>query len=197
MTIAGIILAAGAGQRVGSPKALLELDGETFFDRMAAAMQDACDPILAVLGHHEEAVRRGVRLAGAVRFVINPHPERGMLSSLQCGLRELPADAAAAIFCPVDYPLVRAATVEALAGAFRAQPETRAVVPTCEGRHGHPVLVSRQVIDELLGLRPTASPREAIRRFRNSTVYVETGDPGVLRDVDTPADLRRLEGQDR
>ncbi len=197
MTIAGIILAAGAGRRMGSPKALLRLDGKTFFDRMVAALECCCEPVIAVLGHHEEAVRRGVRSAAAVRFVVNPDPDRGMLSSLQCGLRAVPSEAAAAIFCPVDYPLVKAATVRALAEAFRAQPAAAVIVPAFRGRHGHPVLVGRPVIGELLALASEASPREAIRRFREATLYVETGDPGILRDVDTPADLRRLEEQDR
>ena len=196
MTIAGIILAAGAGRRVGSPKALLQLEGETFFDRMVAALQPSCDLLIAVLGHHEEAVRKGVERADAVRFVRNPEPERGMLSSLQCGLRALPEETAA-IFCPVDYPLVRPATVKALAEAFRARPDAPVVVPTCEGRRGHPVLVAGRAIRDLLALPPDASPRDAIRRFRPATIYVETGDAGILHDVDTPADYGRLEDRDR
>jgi len=197
VTIAGIILAAGAGRRVGSPKALLQLEGETFFDRMVAALQPSCDPVIAVLGHHEEAVRNGVERADAVRFVRNPEPERGMLSSLQCGLRALPEETAAAIFCPVDFPLLRPATVKALAEAFRARPDAPVVVPTCEGRRGHPVLAGRRAIRELLALPPDASPRDAIRRFRPATIYVETGDAGILHDVDTPADYQGLEDRTR
>jgi len=182
---------------MGSPKALLRLGGETFFDRMADVMQPSCDPIIAVLGHHEEAVRRGVRRASAVRFVLNPEPERGMLSSLQCGLHALPANAKAVIFCPVDYPLVKAKTVAALAGAFRRRPDAAAVVPTCGNRRGHPVLVARPAMEALLALPPEASPRDAMRRFRSSTVYIETADAGILHDVDTPADYGRLEDGDQ
>ena len=94
-TIAGIILAAGASSRMGSPKALLALDGETFLDRLIAAFEPHCAPVLVVLGFHAGRTRAGICRSGDVTFVTNPDPDRGMLSSLQCGLAEVPATARA------------------------------------------------------------------------------------------------------
>src|SRR5262245_32305125 len=106
MKTAGLILAAGASRRMGSPKALLELDGDTFLDRLIRAFRPHCSPLIVVLGYHAEAIRSGVRRGHDVEFVVNPHPEQGQLSSLQCGLSSVPGDSAAVIFTPVDYPRI-------------------------------------------------------------------------------------------
>jgi molybdenum cofactor cytidylyltransferase len=102
-----IILAAGASSRMGRPKPLLELDGETFLDRLIGRFYGICAPIVVVLGYEADRIRAGIRNAGDVEFVINPSPERGMLSSLQCGLASLPGDAAAVLFTPADLPSIR------------------------------------------------------------------------------------------
>ena len=84
--IAGIILAAGASSRMGTPKALLDYRGETFLDRLIRVLGAVCDPVIVVLGYHAEQIRAGVN--GRVQFVVNPTPTRGQLSSLQTGLAE-------------------------------------------------------------------------------------------------------------
>lgn len=191
MKIAGLILAAGASRRMGRPKPLLELDGETFLDRVIGAFMPHCAPILVVLGYNAEMIRHGILRGGHVRFVINPAPERGQLSSLQCGLREVPADAEAVIFTPVDLPAVRGSTVEALVQALR-EALADVVVPTFEGRHGHPVGLQRSLFAELLELPASASARDVIRRHAGATRYVAVDDPGIVRDVDDPASYERL-----
>lgn len=195
MKIAGLILAAGASRRMGRPKPLLEFDGETFLDRLIGAFVPHCAPVLVVLGHHAEAVRQGVRRGREVRFVINPEPERGQLSSLQCGLREVPAEAEAVIFTPADLPAILPSTVKALVEAIEDS-AAPVVIPAFQGRHGHPVGLRRNVFDELLELPASASARDVIRRHAGSTRYVAVDDPGVLRDVDDPAGYERLLNRD-
>lgn len=193
MQLAGLILAAGASRRMGTPKALLELDGATFLDRLIAALRQQCDPVLVVLGHHADRIRGGIRRADEVRWVENPEPERGQLSSLQCGLRQVPEGCDGVLFTPVDYPAVRPSTVTTLAASFRkAGAEVAVLAPTFESRHGHPVGIARALIDEFLGLPPTATARDIIHRHADRTRYVEVDDPGILRDVDDPEAYRRL-----
>ena len=89
--IAGIILAAGASTRMGSPKALLDYRGETFVERLVRLFSRVCDPVIVALGNHPEPIR--ARIEGCAEVVINPDPDRGQLSSLQTALAALPPKA--------------------------------------------------------------------------------------------------------
>ncbi len=119
MKIGGIILSAGASRRMGTPKALLLIENETFLDRMIRLFSEVCNPVIVVLGSHAEQIRSGVQRGSQVTFIVNPDPERGMLSSLQCGLEALPEDVDAVMFTPVDHPGIQASTLEKLAARFQ------------------------------------------------------------------------------
>lgn len=195
MKIAGLILAAGASRRMGRLKPLVEYEGKTFLDRLIGLLRPHCDPVLVVVGEQADAVISGIARASEVAFVRNPQPERGQLSSLQCGLRQIPEDRAAVIFTPVDYPAVRPETVAALVKAFETS-GALVVVPVCAGRHGHPVAIHRDLFGELLELPAEATARDVLRRHTARTRYVEVADEGVLRDIDDPEAYGRLLGQD-
>lgn len=172
---------------MGSPKALLEFRGQTFLDRLIDLYAPFCHPVVVVLGHSHEAIRAGVK-GGAARFVTNPSPERGQLSSLQCGLAEAPGDV---LFTPVDYPAIAPATVALLVRRFAAG-NAPLVAPSYEGRHGHPVLIREHVKRALLALPPEDSAREVIHRYRDSAEYIEVSDAAVCRDIDLPEDYQGL-----
>ena len=192
MKLAGLILAAGASSRMGSPKPLLDLEGETFLDRLIGLLAAHCSPVLAVLGHEAEAVRAGLRRAAQAAFVVNADYRRGQLSSLQCGLRALPPDACGVLFTLVDLPAVKASTIERLARQARSLERPWLVIPRHSGRRGHPVGCSRELVEELLALPVEAQAREVIHRHLAQAFYVEVDDPGILRDVDDPAAYRDL-----
>jgi molybdenum cofactor cytidylyltransferase len=126
-----------------------------------------------------------------VKFAVNPDPERGMLSSLQCGLALVPPDAEAAMFLPVDHPNLEAATVETLAEHF-GRDRASVTVPTYLGEHGHPVCIARPLIDELLALPPEAKASDVIHRHIGRTDYIEVPDPAVVIDIDDPAAYAEL-----
>jgi len=189
--IAGIILAAGASSRMGTPKALLDYRGETFLDRLIRVLGGVTDPVTVVLGYHATEIRAKVR--GQAIFVINPEPERGQLSSLQTGLAALPPDAEGVAFIPMDCPAVREETAARLSRAFRArEPETLLVIPRCDGHRGHPVFAAKAIVEELLALPSGAQARNVIHRHIACTQYVDVDDPGILTDVDDPAAYHRL-----
>ncbi len=195
--IASIILSAGASQRMGSPKALLDYRGETFLDRLIRVLGTVSDPVIAVLGYHAAEIRsRTVGNAAArAHFVINPEPERGQLSSLQTGLAALPTEAEGFAFMPIDCPAVREDTVRSLAAAFaRRDAATLFVIPRNSQKRGHPVFATRHIADELLALAPSAQARDVVHRYVDRTQYVEVEDRGILVDVDDPAAYRRLVG---
>lgn len=164
---------------MGSPKALLQYRGETFVDRLIGVFSP-CDKVVVVLGHNADTIRNGMKRRATI--VINPDPERGQLSSLQCGLSAV-ADADAVFFTPVDYPAIEASTVRALlplAGTF--------AMPRYQGRRGHPVLIDRELVGELLACQTAA--RDIIRA--HDPQYIDVNDPGILEDVDDPAAYARL-----
>ncbi|MGA2185305.1 MAG: nucleotidyltransferase family protein [Bryobacteraceae bacterium] len=184
--IAGVILAAGASSRMGQPKALLEYQGEAFLRRLARMLGEVCGRVVVVLGYDAERVR--VAVPEDAEITVNPEPGRGMLSSLQCGLRAA-GDAESVLFLPVDYGAVRGGTVARVAAEAGT---AEIVVPVFEGRHGHPVCISRAIAVELLALPATAQARDVIRRHRAATHYIIVDDAGVVNDVDTPEDYRAL-----
>lgn len=184
--IAGVILSGGASRRMGTPKALLEFQGETFLDRLIRVLGRVCHPIIVVVGQHADQIQSRIERASEVCFAVNPDPERGMLSSLQCGLALVPADAAAAMFLPVDHPNIEPETIELLAERFRRD-HAPITVPTYLGEHGHPVCISRAIVDELLALPVEAKASDVIHRHVPNTIYVEVADPAVVTDIDDPA----------
>ena len=158
LKIAGVILSGGASRRMGFPKALLQFRNETFLDRLIRLFSAVCDPLIVVVGEHADQIRAGIVRGSGVLFAVNPDPERGMLSSLQCGLALVPRDADAAMFLPVDHPHLESSTIKTLAERFRAD-RAPVTVPAYAGEHGHPVCIARPIIEELLALARSQSQR--------------------------------------
>ena len=187
---AGIILAAGESSRMGRDKALLAYRGTTFLNHLISVRRPRGEPLIVVLGHHAEAIQDSMTQGPQV--VLNSDYKLGMLSSLQAGIRALPPDTETALFTLVDHPTVQETTLDQLLAAFK-EPGRLLVIPRYHDRNGHPVIVSRAVLDEMLELAPDASPKDVIRSHRAETEFVEVDDPGVLRDIDLPLDYEGLE----
>jgi molybdenum cofactor cytidylyltransferase len=186
---AGLILAAGESRRMGSPKALLSYQGETFLDRLIGLFSRYCSPVIAVLGAERERIRAALRRSGEAQIVENPDYRLGQITSMQGGLRVVPADANAVLFTLVDHPAVRLETIGALLA-----PGTPAWlrIPRRAGRRGHPILFSKALIPEFLVLPATSSARDVIVRRSGDIEYLDVDDPGILADIDDPDSYRRL-----
>jgi molybdenum cofactor cytidylyltransferase len=187
--IAGIILAAGASSRMGSPKALLDYRGETFVGRLIRVFSNVCDSVIVVAGVHAAAIEDAV--AGRASVVVNPDPDRGQLSSLQTALVQLPKHCEGFLFTPVDCPTVDERTVATLADRLRAG-DAAFVIPKFNGKRGHPVCARGSMIAEFLALPPTDETRAVVNRHGNQIEYVDVDDAGVLADVDDLATYRQL-----
>jgi molybdenum cofactor cytidylyltransferase len=188
---AGIILAAGRSSRMGRPKALLPLGVKTFLAACSDGFLEVFDPVVVVLGHDADDIEERAGLDERARIVRNPAYDRGMLSSLQCGIAALPAETEAAAFTLVDHPAVRPATLRALADHFRDS-GADVVLPRFNSKRGHPVLARRSVLDELAALPAETSPKRLLRARRTEKSFLDVDDPGVVADIDTPEDYERL-----
>jgi len=181
---------------MGTPKALLELRGETFLARLTRVLGASCDSVTVVLGNHVEQIRP--RVPNRARVVVNPDPGRGQLSSLQTALVELPAEATGIAFIPVDCPAVDEETVAELAETFlRRSASTLFVIPRMGNKRGHPVFAARTIADEFLALAPTDEARAVVHKHVANTQYVDVTDPGIFADIDTPEAYQRLLAEDR
>ncbi|HSY00855.1 MAG TPA: nucleotidyltransferase family protein [Acidobacteriaceae bacterium] len=201
-SFAGVILAAGDSSRMGTDKALLPWpplvagqppSKETFLSAAIGSLMSAADFVLIVAGKNEAALAPIVYASGA-SLVTNPDPSRGQFSSLQVGLQEvLNRGRDAAIITLVDRPPVNAATVQLLRCALESAPEgVWAVVPEFSGKHGHPYLAGRELMEAFLQAPPTASAREVEHRHRDHIQYVEVRDPFVALNINTPEDYAAL-----
>lgn len=195
--LAALVLAAGAGRRMGKPKALVTWDGETFLARVlrTLAAVPGIDSACVVLGAEAEAIRKAIPLPPGVRAVVNDGWERGgMLSSLLVGLKALEDAGSAAgglLVWPVDHPAVREPTVATLARAYaRAKPAI--ALPSYDGRHGHPVVFAPATYGDLRRAPPSRGARAVVRQHASSCLAVPVDDPGVVRNVDRPEDLAEL-----
>ncbi|MDQ6700871.1 MAG: nucleotidyltransferase family protein [Acidobacteriota bacterium] len=177
---------------MGSPKALLVFRAETFLDRLIAIFSAWCDPVIVVLGHQPEAIQAGLRRARQATFVVNPHHSLGQLSSMQCGLREIPDQAQGVLFTLVDHPNVSAETVQSLLEERHKHPEALFSIPVFRGRKGHPIYFSTHLISEFLALPPGGEARTVVRKYSSETRYVDVQDGGILDDVDDPAAYEAL-----
>jgi molybdenum cofactor cytidylyltransferase len=177
---------------MGADKALLAYRGRTFLETLAATLGEAgIERVAVVLGCHAEEIRRAVSLPGA-EMIVNRDYARGQTSSLQAGLRGLEgADLEAVVLCLVDHPAVSAATIRTLLQSFR-ESAAPVVIPTYQGRRGHPVLLARTLFDELLRLGAEDAANVVVRAHRAATRFVEVDDPGILVDVDDPETYRTL-----
>jgi molybdenum cofactor cytidylyltransferase len=193
--IAGLVLAAGESTRMGQDKALLPYRGRTFLETIVSTLDEGgIERIVVVLGHHAEEIRRVAEMGGA-EVVVNPHYQLGQTSSLQAGLAPLQQpEIEGVLVCLVDHPAVSAETVRAMVGAFQP-PFPSVIIPTFRGQRGHPVLVSRQLFRELLGLAAGDGANTVIRKYLASGRLLEVNDAGVVTDIDDAETYHRLEGR--
>lgn len=182
-----IILAAGASTRMGHPKALTPIGGDPALARMVRACEEAgLPPPIVVLGGHHDEVRAALPiLEGRVRWARNPRPEAGRTGSLQVGLSGTGAQEI--LVWPVDHPLVAPATLRALVEA-----QGHWVVPTFEGRGGHPLRLRGMAVSAVESAPAHVPLRDLPPMVGLHVTRLPVEDPGVLANLDTPEDLARL-----
>jgi len=183
--VAGLLLAAGKGSRLGQPKALVEIGGLSLAERGVGLLRDGgADPVVMVTG------AAPVSLPGVIT-AHNPDWETGMGSSLREGLNALPADREAVVIALVDQPLIGAEAVRRLIAAFIAGAEV--AVACYQGRPRNPVLIGgAHWADAAAAAQGDAGARTFLRARPELVTAVECGDVGRPDDLDTPEDLRRI-----
>jgi molybdenum cofactor cytidylyltransferase len=198
-SLCGIILAAGASTRMGRDKALLpwppgSASSETFLSAAIRSFSPHTEMVIVVAGKNSEAVAPLVYAEGAF-LVENPDPDRGQFSSLQIGLQEvLSRGRDAALITLVDRPPVKQATILSLISAFHQalRQQKWAVVPEFEGKHGHPYVASREMLEAFLKAPSNSTARDIEHANQKFIEYFAIADALVTANIDTPEDYSAL-----
>ncbi len=177
--MAAVILAAGASRRLGEPKQLVRLGGETLLERsVRIAFEAGCHPVIVVLGASSAAIL-SQSVLGPAQVVLNPIWEEGMASSIRVGVEALPPETGAVILLACDQPAVTAGHLGRLASEAPGEP----VASAYAGRHGVPAYFPVSNFKELLQLRGDQGARHLLAAARTLPL------PGGEIDVDTPESL--------
>lgn len=211
MKLGAVILAAGAGTRLGGvAKALLVgKNGRTFLANiLTTAREVGLDDAIVVVGPpFRDQVAAHARALGAY-VVVNDEPERGMASSVVVGFSALAAGSPAHVgaseqgargvamhetcdaawLWPVDHPDVSAETLRTLISALMNHDAAR---PVYRGRGGHPPLIARSLVARLATCDKLPGGARGVLAAAD-TIDVDVEDPGAVRDIDTPVDLETM-----
>ncbi len=187
--LAGLVLAAGASQRFGTPKPLAVFRGVPLVRRATALLADCCAAgVYVVAGTAEEAIRELLAPDG-VQVVANPDWASGMASSLVCGIAALPSGADAVLVIPCDLPAVSAEELSRLVAAWSAVPGLMAAAEF-DGHPAPPAIFPRAVWPQLALLRGDQGARVLLESAAQRCLVPM---PTAALDADTPAELARLE----
>ena len=217
--LGGVILAAGESSRMGRDKALLPWPPNplpeaphpsktakggaaspgvtsgtgTILSAAIEALSQYCEMVIVVAGNNEKALEAVAYGAGAF-LVRNPQPERGQFSSLQTGLQDvLSRGRDNAMVTLVDRPPASAETLGKLVGEFQKKDHgVWAVVPEYQGKHGHPILIGREMIEAFLRAPATGNAREIEHANQPRVAYVAVDDAAVAANVDTPEEYAKI-----
>jgi molybdenum cofactor cytidylyltransferase len=185
--IFAVILSAGESSRMGRPKALLPIDGETFLERIVGALRGTqVGKIIVVIGHDAEGMKRKIDHL-PVEILVNHEYKLGQLSSLHVAIRGLLSDANcdAMLVHLVDHPYIDAELVDRMIEGFYRSGKS-VVVPRYQGKRGHPVILSRELFDELLNAPMEQGAKAVVNAHGIDTLVIDAGDDGITIDIDTP-----------
>jgi molybdenum cofactor cytidylyltransferase len=185
--IVAVVLSAGESSRMGRPKALLPIDGQTFIERIVAALkQTRVGKIIVILGHNASELQPKISHL-PVEILINTDYKLGQLSSLQLAVRhlQLDYDCDGMLVHLVDHPYLTPALVQEMIRRFY-ETKKRIIVPKFHGKRGHPVIFSRELFAELLSAPVDQGAKAVVNAHRADTLEIETEEAGIALDIDTP-----------
>lgn len=190
--LTAIILAAGYSSRMGAFKPLLPFGGTTVLERSVAMFRSAgVNDIRVVTGHRaSDLLPLLERLQ--VQPLLNSNYQEGMFSSMYTAAASLAGGSGAFFLLPVDIPLVRHETVALLARSFGTAGKG-IIYPACRGERGHPPLIATAYREEILAWQGYGGLKALLMRHEADATTIETGDEGILLDMDTPEDYEQLQ----
>jgi molybdenum cofactor cytidylyltransferase len=182
-----IILAAGESKRMKVPKMLLPFNGKTMIEMVIEnVIGSEVFHILVVLGPYRDEILGSISNL-PVNHCYNENYREGMLSSVQCGFKNITADYEAALVFPGDQPFIEPEVINLIIKAYR-ESSYGIIVPVYDNKRGHPVLIDRRYAEEIQSLEESLGLRSLLKLHQTDVLEVKTGSPGILKDFDTKED---------
>ena len=182
--VAAIVLAAGRSRRMGQFKPLLPFGDRRVVDHCLDSLRrGGVESIVVVVGHRAADLQNHLHTANNVVFAVNPKSDSEMSDSIACGVKPVPPSAKAILITPVDHPAVPPAVVSKIIDAW--QEGAMLVVPTWEGRGGHPVLLDANFREKLLSLDPERGLRGLFESYPEQVKRLKVESSYIARDMDT------------
>jgi molybdenum cofactor cytidylyltransferase len=189
--ISAVLLAAGESRRMGDFKQLLNFGGKTFVaccvDNLLASR---ADEVIVVTGHRDEDIRQSLKDRQVI-FAHNSDYRSGMSSSVKRGVETVSKQSRACLIALADQPQIGADVINRVIGAYEKS-RPLIVVPTYEGRNGHPVLLDLKLREEILAMDEAQGLRQVVHAHPDATLRVEVSSDAVLVDFDLPEDYERI-----
>ena len=188
-----IILAAGRSTRMpGRNKLLVKVDGKQIIRRLVErALSSKVDEVIVVLGWEAKKIRDTLDDLPC-RFAVNKEYRKGQSSSVKAGLREISPGTEAILVLPGDVAMINPRSIDRVMEAYN-DGKNAIVVAAHNGRSGHPILLSKKLFKEIEQIdEATFGLKSVVSRHGSEIRMVETGSESVLRDIDTPEDLKFL-----
>lgn len=184
-----ILLAAGAGSRLGTDKMLADLDGMTMIQRALRPYRKAerTSDVIIVIPPGTSPTFAPLRSTDR-HLIENPDPSRGMISSIRAGLESGWAQERDFMIAPADIPFIKPEIIDQLVMTFTMR-ECKIVLPAYRGLGGHPGVFDQSLHSDFFLNGDDSGAREILLRYRQETVRLNIPDPDICFDIDTPEDL--------
>ena len=188
-SVCAIVLAAGTSTRMKTQKMLLIFKGKTIVETVVDNALKVTDKVLVVLGSHKNEISE--KLIGRnISLVTNENYLQGMLSSVICGYRALPENVEAALLFLGDQPQVPHQAAKIVIDRWEKTGKG-IVIPTFNGKRGHPVLIETRFSNEIENLEAEKGLRQLMEIRKNDILEVDCLYPEILRDIDTPEEYEK------
>ena len=177
----------------GRNKLLAKIGGKPMIRRVVeTALSSKVDEVIVVLGWEADKIR-AVLSDLPCRLIVNRKYERGQSGSVKVGLREVAKTTCAALILPGDIGMIDTHSINSVLDAY-SNYNKPILIASYAGKQGHPILLARSLFSEVEAIdERTYGLKSVIQRHENELGLVEAGAENVLRDCDTPEDLKRLQ----
>jgi molybdenum cofactor cytidylyltransferase len=186
MNISALILAAGSGSRIGTPKLMLEIDGKSFVNVIIDRIKIAgINNTVCVVS--EKTYEWAIINISDYKIVLNPEPEKGMISSVFYGMKNIDKCNGVMII-PVDHPFVETDTYKSL--MMESKKNTGAIIkPRFDGKSGHPIIIPYELANKIIGDDFSTGLNDVIKKSGCKQVYINVQDNGILKNINKKEDF--------
>jgi molybdenum cofactor cytidylyltransferase len=192
--ISAILLGAGKSKRMGVDKLSRPWGRKTVLEHcFETLLRSKVEEVVVVLNLRKKGIK-DLFLRPRVKIVMNPYSKKGMSTSIRRGLQMIHPYSQGILIALGDQPYLKARTINALIRAF-SQRKEGIILPSFQGRMGHPVIFDQKYKKELLSLKGDVGGRSIIERHPEDVRRVPVKSAGVVKDIDTWQDYKKALGK--